>query len=64
MEGNKAIELANKVFGFNGWSSSIINITIDYADEGGGKICLGLSCIVRVTLKDGTWREVSSWRYE
>ena len=28
--GEKAINLANEVFGFNGWSSSIQNIQIDY----------------------------------
>jgi hypothetical protein len=29
-EGWKIINLANEVFGFNGWSSSIINLTVDY----------------------------------
>jgi recombination DNA repair RAD52 pathway protein len=28
--GEKAINLANEVFGFNGWSSSIQNVQIDY----------------------------------
>ncbi|EXJ86600.1 hypothetical protein A1O3_03553 [Capronia epimyces CBS 606.96] len=55
----KAISLANEVFGFNGWSSSIQNIQIDFVDENPqtGKITLGLSVIVRVTLKDGTHHE-------
>ncbi|EXJ64230.1 hypothetical protein A1O7_00566 [Cladophialophora yegresii CBS 114405] len=55
----KAISLANEVFGFNGWSSSIQNIQIDFVDENPqtGKISLGLSVIVRVTLKDGTHHE-------
>lgn len=30
LEGWKAISLANEVFGFNGWSSEILNITIDF----------------------------------
>ena len=30
LEGNKAIALANEVFGFNGWSSSLGQIQIDY----------------------------------
>lgn len=56
---DKAISLANQVFGFNGWSSSIQNIQIDFVDENPqtGKITLGLSVIVRVTLKDGTHHE-------
>jgi len=54
----KVINLANEVFGFNGWSSSIQNIQIDFVEENqGGRISLGLSVIVRVTLKDGTFHE-------
>lgn len=30
VEGWKVINLANEVFGFNGWSSSISNLTVDY----------------------------------
>lgn len=47
------------MFGFNGWSSSIQNIQIDFVDENPqtGKISLGLSVIVRITLKDGTYHE-------
>ncbi|GAB7344937.1 hypothetical protein MBLNU457_3370t1 [Dothideomycetes sp. NU457] len=55
----KVINLANEVFGFNGWSSAIQNVQVDFVDEspGSGKISLGLSIIVRVTLKDGTHHE-------
>nr|POE85470.1 dna repair and recombination protein radc [Quercus suber] len=55
----KVINLANEVFGFNGWSSGIQNVQIDFVDENpqNGKITLGLSIIVRVTLKDGTYHE-------
>ena len=55
----KVINLANEIFGFNGWSSSIQNIQIDFVDEHPEtrKITLGLSVIVRVTLKDGTYHE-------
>ncbi|KAK6401547.1 DNA repair protein rad52, partial [Oleoguttula sp. CCFEE 5521] len=42
----KVINLANEVFGFNGWSSSIQNVTIDFVDEHeNGKVSLGLSTI-------------------
>ncbi|KAI0903805.1 hypothetical protein F4823DRAFT_629122 [Ustulina deusta] len=55
----KCIALANEVFGFNGWSSSIQNIQVDFVDENPQtlKISLGLSVIVRVTLRDGTYHE-------
>lgn len=55
----KVINLANEVFGFNGWSSGIQNIQIDFVDENSqtGKISLGLSVVVRVTLKNGTFHE-------
>ncbi|MCJ1225424.1 DNA repair protein rad52 [Toensbergia leucococca] len=54
----KCINLANDVFGFNGWSSAIRNIQIDFVDENStGKVSLGLSVIVRVTLRDGTSHE-------
>ncbi|KAK8244218.1 Alpha/Beta hydrolase protein [Phyllosticta capitalensis] len=55
----KAINLANEVFGFNGWSSSIRDVQIDFVDQAQstGKISLGLSVIIRVTLKDGTYHE-------
>ncbi|CAL5873873.1 uncharacterized protein PFLUO_LOCUS8156 [Penicillium psychrofluorescens] len=56
---DKCINLANEVFGFNGWSSSIQNVQIDFVEENPntGKINLGLSVIVRVTLRDGTFHE-------
>ncbi|MCJ1470547.1 DNA repair protein rad52 [Pseudocyphellaria aurata] len=56
---DKCINLANDVFGFNGWSSGIQNIQIDFVDESQstGKVSLGLSVIVRVTLRDGTYHE-------
>ncbi|KAL3450733.1 hypothetical protein BJX65DRAFT_270023 [Aspergillus insuetus] len=59
LSADKCINLANEVFGFNGWSSSIQNIQIDFVDEAPntGKISLGLSVIVRVTLKDGAYHE-------
>ncbi|KAL3481600.1 hypothetical protein BJX99DRAFT_218597 [Aspergillus californicus] len=59
LSADKCINLANEVFGFNGWSSSIQNVQIDFVDESAttGKVNLGLSVIVRVTLKDGAYHE-------
>ncbi|KAJ5745402.1 hypothetical protein N7520_010584 [Penicillium odoratum] len=59
LSADKCINLANEVFGFNGWSSSIQKIDIDFIEENQntGKISLGLSVIVRVILRDGTFHE-------
>lgn len=59
LSAEKAINLANEVFGFNGWSSSIQNIQIDFVEENAttGKVSIGLSVVIRVTLKDGTYHE-------
>ncbi|KAM0246273.1 hypothetical protein ACHAQJ_010293 [Trichoderma viride] len=55
----KVISLANEIFGFNGWSTSIQNIQVDFADENPQtqRVSIGLSVIVRVTLRDGTYHE-------
>lgn len=57
VEGWTIISLANQIFGFNGWSSTITSMTQDYCDVVDGKYCVGISCTVRITLKDGTYRE-------
>ncbi|TPX20028.1 DNA repair protein rad52 [Coccidioides immitis] len=59
LSADKCINLANEVFGFNGWSSAIQNIQIDFLDEhpNSSKVSLGLSVIVRVTLRNGTYHE-------
>ena len=59
IEGWKSTNLANQVFGFNGWSNSVISTTVDYVDVDpvSGKISCGLSTLVRITLKDGSFRE-------
>ncbi|KAI9797794.1 MAG: DNA repair protein rad52 [Piccolia ochrophora] len=56
--GDKCVNLANEIFGFNGWSSTIKDIQIDFVDEtSNGRVSLGISVVVRVTLKDGTYHE-------
>lgn len=58
VEGWKALSLANEVFGFNGWSSEILTLTTDFVDMEGGRISLGVSCMVRIHLRDGTFHDV------
>lgn len=58
-EGWKIINLANEVFGFNGWSSSIVNLTTDFVDysEESRRYNVGVTATVRVMLKDGVYHE-------
>ncbi|EEB89974.1 hypothetical protein MPER_11878, partial [Moniliophthora perniciosa FA553] len=58
-EGWKVINLANEVFGFNGWSSSIVSLTTDFVDcnEETKRYSVGVTAIVRVTLRDGVYHE-------
>ncbi|CCM03269.1 uncharacterized protein FIBRA_05397 [Fibroporia radiculosa] len=58
-EGWKIINLANEVFGFNGWSSSVVNMTTDFIDfsEDSKRFSVGVTAIVRVTLRDGVFHE-------
>ena len=58
-EGWKVINLANEVFGFNGWSTAIVNVTCDFADYDPNtqRHTIGIAAIVRVTLRDGVYHE-------
>ncbi|KAJ3431351.1 DNA repair and recombination protein rad52 rad59 [Anaeramoeba flamelloides] len=52
------IDLANRVFGFNGWSSQIISVNQDhFGQTRDGKFEVAISALVRVTLKDGAYHE-------
>ncbi|KAJ6487717.1 RAD52 DNA repair protein [Mycena sanguinolenta] len=59
VEGWKVINVANEVFGFDGWSSSIVSLTTDYMDynEETRRYNIGISAIMRVTLKEGVFHE-------
>lgn len=58
VESWKAIELANQIFGFNGWSSAVVDITPDYIEQSGkGRYSVGVTAVVKVMLKDGTYHE-------
>lgn len=61
VESWKAIELANSIFGFTGWSSNIVDLTPDFIEEIGTgnnvKYRVGVTAIVKLTLKDGTFHE-------
>ncbi|KAL6950024.1 hypothetical protein ACO0QE_000693 [Hanseniaspora vineae] len=57
IEGWRAINLANQIFGYNGWKSEIKQVTVDFLDSVNGRHTVGCSAVVRVTLTDGTYRE-------
>ena len=55
---NKAVELANWIFGYDGWSSSIQDVTIDFLEESKeNRWNVGVSCIMRITLRGGNYHE-------
>ncbi|WVR04984.1 hypothetical protein IAU60_001996 [Kwoniella sp. DSM 27419] len=58
IEGWKVINLANEVFGFNGWSSSIVSLKTDFiAEREGGRVSVNVTAIIRITLRDGCFHE-------
>ncbi|KAF9077439.1 hypothetical protein BDP27DRAFT_1442092 [Rhodocollybia butyracea] len=59
VEGWKIINLANEVFGFNGWSSNLVSLTTDFIDynEETKRYSVGVTAIMRVTLRDGVFHE-------
>lgn len=65
IEGWRALNLANEIFGFNGWCSELINSQVDYFDTHGntGRFSMGLSVVVRITIKDGTYHEDFGYGY-
>ncbi|KAJ3356753.1 DNA repair protein rad52 [Allomyces javanicus] len=61
LEGWKAIELANEIFGFNGWATQVLDQHIDFMDPGQNpndpRWSVGIYCTMRITLRDGSFRE-------
>jgi len=57
IESWKAIENANLIFGFNGWSCSVVDVHMDFLEQDPKNFKVGVSAVVRVTLKDGTFHE-------
>lgn len=57
IEGWRVIHDANQIFGFNGWSSTIMALDVRYVDEVQGRFSACVSATVRITLRDGCTRE-------
>lgn len=52
-----AIDKANKIFGYNGWSVTVLKVDAHDAKEDSDKVWAYSSAAVRIVLKDGTVRE-------
>ena len=50
MEGHDVYETANTIFGYNGWASNIIDVTVDYCEQDKGSWSIGVTAIVRITV--------------
>jgi DNA repair and recombination protein RAD52 len=57
LEGWTVIEMANEIFGYDGWSSEVKKMDADYIDTSQGMTSVGVTSVVRITLRDGTYRE-------
>ncbi|KAI9315974.1 hypothetical protein BX666DRAFT_1859636 [Dichotomocladium elegans] len=57
IEGKTAIELANDIFGYDGWSSEVRSMTIDLDECVNGLYTIGVSAVIRITLKEGNYHE-------
>lgn len=57
IEGWKVIHDANQIFGFNGWSSTIVALDLRFVESSNGRHTACVCATVRVTLRDGTSHE-------
>ncbi|GAA6015332.1 hypothetical protein JCM10207_008951 [Rhodosporidiobolus poonsookiae] len=59
LEGWRAINIANEVFGYNGWFTEIKYLEADFIDYNpeSQRYCMGVTAIVRVRLQDGAAHE-------
>ncbi|CAI5728836.1 unnamed protein product [Peronospora destructor] len=57
IESCKVIELANRAFGFNGWSCHIVECKEEFKEKKGDRWSIAYSSLVRIELKDGTSHE-------
>lgn len=49
----KAVDIANDVFGFDKWTSTVESLEIQYQSEQNGRWSVGCKAVVRVVLKNG-----------
>ena len=59
VEAWRMIDKAQRIFGFNGWSSTVLNMSKEFEEKNAstGRFSVGYTCMVRVTLRDGTFHD-------
>eukprot|EP01135_Chromosphaera_perkinsii_P005897 Nk52_evm30s370 gene=Nk52_evmTU30s370 len=58
LEGWKSLELANSIFGYDGWSSSVIECVVDACEQGReGRYSIGVHALIRVQIAGGAFHE-------
>ena len=59
IEAWRVIEKAQAIFGFDGWSSRVLDIQKEYEEQNSStqRWSTGYSCLIRVSLKDGTFHD-------
>lgn len=54
LSNNKVMNVANEIFGFEGWSTRLLNVTIDEVKVENERYTIIASSTVQLVLKDGT----------
>ncbi|KAL0238232.1 hypothetical protein GEMRC1_012705 [Eukaryota sp. GEM-RC1] len=57
LEGWKVVRKANEIFGFDGWSTEVKSVEVDYLEENNNRFSCGVSALIRVSLKSGNYHE-------
>ena len=52
IEGWRTTYLANEIFGFNGWASSVKTCDVDFVDYNNGRFYVGVSAVVSITVQE------------
>ena len=59
VEAWRMIDKAQRIFGFDGWSSTVLNMAKEFEEKNAStsRFSVGYTCMVRVTLMDGTFHD-------
>ncbi|KAI5171043.1 DNA repair and recombination protein RAD52 [Nematocida sp. LUAm3] len=57
IEGRTAIDLANRIFGYNGWSSEVKEANVLETEQKPSGYTVTVTALVKITIKDGASRE-------
>jgi DNA repair and recombination protein RAD52 len=61
LEGHKVVEIANNIFGPDGWSCTVEDVTVRYMDAVKNRFDVGVSAQVRVMLANGAAHSDIGW---